>query len=72
MTANHRTSEAEVQSLADRLIEVIDQASGPQQAGEMLDEVSHLLWLASSLDPEAESLMGRSRYVSRPSHGDET
>ncbi|CAH1672295.1 conserved hypothetical protein [Hyphomicrobiales bacterium] len=65
MTHARQTPEANVQNVADRLIEMIDRASNTQQAAEMLDEVSHLLWLASSLDPEAESQIGRSRYVSQ-------
>jgi hypothetical protein len=62
--------EANVQTLAERLIEVVDRASDPRQAAEMLDEVSELLWLASGLDPEAESQMSRSRYLSSSRHGD--
>lgn len=70
MTARHPMPEANVQSLAERLIEVVDRASDPRQAAEMLDEVSELLWLASGLDPEAESQMSRSHSLSLSRHGD--
>jgi hypothetical protein len=70
MRIRHPMPEANVQNLAERLIEVVDRASDPRQAAEMLDEVSELLWLASGLDPEAESQMSRSRYLSQTRHGD--
>jgi hypothetical protein len=70
MTSRHFVPETNVQDLAERLIEVVDRASSPRQAAEVLDEVSELLWLASGLDPEAESQMSRSRYLSQTRHGD--
>ena len=70
MTVSRPMPEPNVQTLADRLIEVVDRASDPRQAAEMLDEVSELLWLASGLDPEAESQMRGSRYLAQHLHGD--
>ena len=70
MTARHPMPEANVQTLAKRLVEVVERASDPRQAAERLDEVSELLWLASGLDPEAESQMSQSRYLFRSRHGD--
>ncbi|SIR45843.1 hypothetical protein [Bosea sp. TND4EK4] len=70
MTDRHPVPEANVENLAERLIEVVDRASDPRQAADMLDEVSELLWLASSLDPAAENQMSRSRYLSQSGRGD--
>lgn len=42
---------------------VIDRAEDPRQASNLIDEVSELLWLVTSLDPEAEKLLLNSQYV---------
>lgn len=49
--------------LARLLNQVSDASAHPDHASEMMDEISHLLWLVSSLDPEAEKLISRSDYL---------
>lgn len=48
--------------LGSTLNRVIDLAGGAGTS-DLIDEVSELLWLVSSLDPEAERLLRTSRYV---------
>lgn len=54
---------AQFAELARLLNQVSDASAHPDHASEMMDEISHLLWLVSSLDPEAEKLISRSDYL---------
>lgn len=51
------------EELARLLNEVSDASAHPDHAPGILDEISHLLWLVSSLDPEAEKIISKSRYL---------
>lgn len=49
--------------LARLLNQVSDASAHPDHASEMMDEISHLLWLVSSLDPEADQQVRLSGWI---------
>lgn len=55
--------DARFAELARLLNQVSDASAHPSHASEIMDEISHLLWLVSSLDPEAEKLISSSDYL---------
>jgi hypothetical protein len=53
-----------IDDVAQLLSQVVDVRGSPLQTNELIDELSQLLWAVSSLDPDAESFLKHSRYVS--------
>jgi hypothetical protein len=61
--ATHKTDTKNINDVARLLSQVVDGGSNPNQAEELIEELSQLLWAITDLDPEGELLLKHSGYV---------
>ena len=59
----HKPNATSIDDVAQLLSSIVDGGSNSQQAHELIDGMSQLLWAVSDLDPDAESLLKHSRYL---------
>jgi hypothetical protein len=52
------------QDVTQVLFGIVSTNVNPHQADELIDEMSHLLWIVSDLDPEASKALKYSTYLS--------